>query len=136
RWDENGKPYRASADDAAYATAQLKGFDSEPVIAQLNMSWATRVRRADLVTFHVDGTNGSAVAGLTDCRTQARVNTPRPVWNPDVRNTHDFLADWATVPDTVPHENAFKAQWALFLKHVHGEGEFPWDLVEGARGVQ
>ena len=85
RWDEDGKPYAATADDAAYATVQLKGHGGEPVIAQLNMSWATRVRRDDLVTFHVDGTDGSAVAGLHDCRVQPRVATPRPVWNPDVK---------------------------------------------------
>src|SRR5881396_1190393 len=84
RWDEDGKPYIATADDAAYAMAELVGHNGEPVIAQMNMSWATRVRRDDLVTFHVDGTHGSAVAGLTSCLTQARVNTPRPVWNPDV----------------------------------------------------
>ena len=85
RWDEDGKPYPATADDAAYATVQLKGHGGEPIVAQLNMSWATRVRRDDLVTFHVDGTDGSAVAGLHDCRIQPRVATPRPVWNPDVK---------------------------------------------------
>ena len=100
RWDENGKPYPATADDAAYATVQLKGLGGEPVIAQLNMSWATRVRRDDLVTFHVDGTDGSAVAGLHDCRVQPRVATPRPVWNPDVKQPMNFFDQWQDVPDT------------------------------------
>jgi len=132
RWDERGRPYEATADDAAYATFELQSG----AIVQMNSSWAVRVRRDDLLTIQVDGELGSAVAGLTDCRTQSRVNTPRPVWNPDVRNAHDFLADWSLVPDTTNYENAFKAQWELFLKHVHGEGEFPWDLLEGAKGVQ
>jgi predicted dehydrogenase len=94
RWDEEGKPYRATADDAAYAIAELVGHNGEPVIAQLNMSWATRVNREDLVTFHVDGTHGSAVATLTSARRRVRVNTPRPVWNPDVKNTMDFSEQW------------------------------------------
>ncbi len=132
RWDERGRPYEATADDAAYATFELQSG----AIVQMNSSWAVRVRRDDLLTIQVDGELGSAVAGLTDCRTQSRVNTPRPVWNPDVRNAHDFLADWSLVPDTTTYDNAFKAQWELFLKHVHGEAEFPWDLREGAKGVQ
>ena len=132
RHDEAGKPYAASADDAAYATFELENG----VIVQINSSWCVRVKRDDLVTFQVDGTHGSAVAGLTDCWTQARVNTPRPVWNPDVRQTHDFNADWVTVPDTTTYDNAFKIQWELFLKHVWGEGDFRWNLLEGAKGVQ
>ena len=132
RWDEQGKAYRATADDAAYATFELENG----VIVQMNSSWCVRVRRDDLVTFQVDGTNGSAVAGLTDCYTQSRVNTPKPVWNPDLRNTHDFMADWSAVPETSTNDNAFKVQWELFLKHVWGEGEFRWNLLEGAKGVQ
>ena len=68
RFDEKGKKYTATADDSAYATFRLKGG----VIAHINMSWVTRVYRDDLVTFQVDGTHGSAVAGLTDCVIQAR----------------------------------------------------------------
>ncbi len=132
RWDEKGAPYTATADDAAYATFALENG----VIVQINSSWCVRVRRDDLVTFQVDGTHGSAVAGLTDCWTQARVNTPRPVWNPDVRQTHDFNNDWAPVPETTTYDNAFKIQWELFLKHVWGEGGFRWNLLEGAKGVQ
>ena len=100
RWDEAGRPYAATADDAAYATFQLKGSEGEPVIAQVNSSWVTRVRRDDLVTSHVDGTHGSAVAGLQDCRAQSRVATPRPVWNPDVRQSMNFFDQWQDVPDT------------------------------------
>ena len=132
RWDEQGRPYEATADDAAYATFELHNG----TIVQINSSWCVRVRRDDLVTFQVDGVNGSAVAGLTDCYSQNRVNTPKPVWNPDVRQTHSFYEDWAPVPDNTSYDNAFKVQWELFLRHVWGEGEFKWNLLAGAKGVQ
>ncbi len=136
RWDEGGKPYDATADDAAYATFELDGGTGSPIIAQINSSWCTRVRRDDLVTFHVDGTLGSAVAGLTDCVIQPRTATPKPVWNPDVPKTIDFLATWQPVPDNVAYDNAFKVEWELFLRHVVQGGTFRWNLLEGAKGVQ
>jgi len=136
RWDEAGQPYPATADDASYATLELTGHQGEPVIAQVNSSWTTRVRRDDLVTFHVDGTDGSAVATLTGCRTQSRVNTPRPVWNPDVRQTMNFLEQWQEVPDVESNDNGFKIQWEHFIRHVIGNAPYRWTLAEGAKGVQ
>jgi predicted dehydrogenase len=136
RWDENGKPYVATADDAAYATAELVGHNGEPVIAQLNMSWATRVRRDDLVTFHVDGTHGSAVAGLQSCVAQSRVTTPRPVWNPDIKQTMNFYDQWQEVPDSQFYDNGFKIQWEHFIRHVVEDAPYKWTLPEGAKGVQ
>ena len=136
RWDEAGQPYDATADDAAYATFQLRGDDGQPVIAQVNSSWTTRVRRDDLVTFHVDGTHGSAVAGLQDCRAQSRVATPRPVWNPDVKQTMDFFGQWQEVPDTEVYDNGFKIQWEAFIRHVAEDAPYRWTLPEGAKGVQ
>jgi len=132
RCDEAGRKYHATADDAAYATLQLEGG----VIAHFNSSWCVRVRRDDLLTLQVDGTHGSAVAGLRRCVTQARVNTPKPVWNPDVAQPIDFYQGWQEVPDNAVWDNAFKAQWELFLKHVAGEGDFRWNLLAGAKGVQ
>ena len=133
RVDEHGRSYAADADDAAYATFQLEGG----IVAQINSSWCTRVRRDDLATFHVDGTLGSAVAGLQKCRTQARVNTPKPVWNPDIAQPINFFDTWEEVPDNIAYPNGFRAQWELFLRHVAGEtDEFPWDLAAGAKGVQ
>ena len=132
RWDEQQQPYQATADDAVYATFELHNG----AIVQINSSWCVRVRRDDLVTFQVDGVNGSAVAGLTDCFTQSRVNTPKPIWNPDVRQTHNFFDDWTPVPDTQVYDNAFKVQWELFLRHVWGEGDYRWGLLEGAKGLQ
>ncbi|MGQ0676507.1 MAG: Gfo/Idh/MocA family protein [Rhodospirillales bacterium] len=132
RWDEAGMKYRADADDVFYATLELAGG----AIAQIGCSWGTRVRRDDLLTLHVDGTLGSAVAGLQACRTQSRVNTPRPVWNPDVAQPVDFYAGWQEVPDNRPYDNGFKAEWELFIRHVCEDAPFKWTLAEGARGVQ
>lgn len=136
RLDEQGKTYEATADDAAYATFELKGHNGEPVIAQVNSSWTTRVRRDDLVTFHVDGTHGSAVAGLTECVVQPRVSTPRPVWNPDEKQKMPFMEQWQTVPDTEACDNGFKIQWEHFIRHVVADEPFRWTLEEGAKGVQ
>ena len=132
RVDERGARYVADADDAAYATFELEGG----IVAQINSSWCTRVRRDDLAVFQVDGTQGSALAGLTKCYVQPRIATPRPVWNPDAGVVRDFRADWQEVPDYRSWENAFKAEWELFLRHVCGEGDFRWNLLEGAKGVQ
>jgi predicted dehydrogenase len=132
RWDENGKPYRATAEDAAYATFEIEGG----IIAHFNSSWEVRVRRDDLFTLHVDGTHGSAVAGLRDCWIQPYGATPRPVWNPDLPNPIDFFATWQRLPDQRSYDNAFKAQWELFLRHVASSEPFRWDLREGAKGVQ
>lgn len=136
RWDEAGNPYEATAEDAAYATFELKGHQGEHVVAQVNSSWATRVRRDDLVTFHVDGTHGSAVAGLSTCRAQSRVNTPRPVWNPDEKQMMPFFDQWAEVPDTQVYDNGFKIQWEDFIRHVVEDAPYRFTLSEGAKGVQ
>ncbi|ODU17200.1 Gfo/Idh/MocA family oxidoreductase [Variovorax sp. SCN 67-85] len=136
RWDEAGNAYEATADDAAYATCELTGHNGEPVIAQINMSWVTRVRRDDLVTFHVDGTDGSAVAGLSSCRAQSRVATPRPVWNPDEKQTMNFFDQWQEIPDSQVYDNGFKIQWEHFIRHVVEDAPYKWTLPEGAKGVQ
>jgi predicted dehydrogenase len=132
RRDENGKEYQATADDAAYGIFELAGG----VIAQINSSWCVRVYRDELFVLQVDGTEGSAVAGLRECRVQPRAVTPRPTWNPDVPNPFDFFADWQEVPDNMLFENAFRIQWEMFLRHVHEDQPFRWDLLEGAKGVQ
>ena len=136
RWDEANKPYECTADDAAYATFELKGHQGEHVVAQVNSSWTTRVNREDLVTFHVDGTHGSAVAGLQACKAQSRVNTPRPVWNPDVKQTMNFTDQWQEVPDTQFYDNGFKIQWEHFIRHIAENEPYRWTLPEGAKGVQ
>ncbi|AKA03996.1 oxidoreductase [Streptomyces noursei ZPM] len=132
RWDESGTPYEATADDAAYALFELDGG----VLAQINSSWAVRVHRDELLEFQVDGTEGSAVAGLRRCRFQHRAGTPKPVWNPDLPSTEPFRDQWQEVPDNAEFDNAFKVQWELFLRHVVADGPWQWDLWAGARGVR
>ena len=132
RVDEAGRNYKCTAEDAAYGMFELKGG----IFAQLNSSWVTRVYRDELLNLQVDGTEGSAVAGLRECKMQHRANTPRPVWNPDLPNPFEFRAQWATVPDNQEFDNAFKVQWEMFLRHVACGTPFPHDFLDGARGVQ
>jgi predicted dehydrogenase len=132
RVDEEGKTYKCTADDSAYATFELEGG----VIAHFNSSWTVRVRRDDLLTLQVDGTHGSAVAGLRDCWIQHYGNTPRPTWNPDVEQPIKFFDGWSKVPEQESYDNAFKVQWELFLRHVALDEPFRWSLLDGAKGVQ
>ena len=132
RWDKHGTPYTVTADDSAYATFELEGG----IVAHFNASWSVRVRRDDLLTLQVDGTKGSAVAGLRECYVQPYGATPRPVWNPDVPQPTNFFDGWSRLPDNQDYDNAFKAQWELFLRHVAADEPFPYTLLEGAKGVQ
>ena len=132
RWDESGLLYDATADDAAYAVLEFAGG----AFASVNSSWAVRVNRRELLELQVDGTDGSAVAGLRHCAVQHRVSTPLPVWNPDLPDPIDYRSQWTDVPDNMTFDNGFKAEWELFLKSAAEGRPFTWDLVEGARGVQ
>jgi predicted dehydrogenase len=132
RVDEKGNRYPCTADDSAYATFEL----DNGVIAHFNSSWTVRVRRDDLLTLQVDGTHGSAVAGLRECYIQHYGNTPKPVWNPDIVQPINFFEGWSKVPEQENYDNAFKVQWELFLRHIVKDEPFPWDLREGAKGVQ
>jgi len=135
RVDERGRRYEATADDAAYAIFRLAGPDGD-IIAQFNSSWTVRVYRDELLQIQVDGTLGSAVAGLRGCKTQHRVNAPKPVWNPDVPSPINFYSNWQDVPDNAEFDNAFKVQWEAFLRHVAEDAPFMHDFFEGAKGVQ
>jgi len=132
RWDEAGKKFNANTEDAAYATFTT----DQGIVCHFNSSWCVRVRRDDLLTIQVDGVRGSAVAGLRQCRVQSDATTPKPVWNPDVDNAIDFFGGWSPMPDTILYDNAFKAEWELFLRHVVLDEPFPWNLKAGAKGVQ
>jgi predicted dehydrogenase len=132
RWDESGQPYDATADDAAYAVLEFTGG----AVASVNSSWTVRVNRRELLELQVDGTHGSAVAGLRHCAIQHRMSTPMPVWNPDLPDPIDYQAQWTDVPDTVSSDNGFKVEWELFLKSAACGQPFAWDLTEGAKGVQ
>ncbi|MBB5803746.1 putative dehydrogenase [Saccharothrix ecbatanensis] len=131
RWDESGAPYDATADDATYATFELDGG----IVAQINSSWCVRVHRDELVEFQVDGTEGSAVAGLRRCVAQHRSNTPKPVWNPDLAVPEDFRAGWSEIPDNADFDNGFKVQWEEYLRDVLAGRPHVHDLMSGARGI-
>ncbi|WP_410654329.1 Gfo/Idh/MocA family protein [Amycolatopsis sp. lyj-112] len=132
RVDEKGQRYTATADDAAYAIFELEG----DVIAQLNSSWAVRVHRDELVEFQVDGTRGSAVAGLHKCVIQPREATPKPVWNPDLAETRSYRAQWQEVPDNEDFGNGFRAQWEQFVRHLEEDAPHPYDFMAGVRGIR
>jgi predicted dehydrogenase len=132
RIDESGKPYKATADDSAYAIFLLESG----LVCQFNSSWCTRVRRDDLLTIQVDGTKGTCVAGLREAWVQSMSETPKPVWNPDIPQPIDFFAGWQKLPEATTYDNAFKIQWELFLRHVALGEPFRWTLREGAKGVQ
>ena len=136
RWDEQGRAYDATADDAAYGIFELRTPDGDPVIGQINSSWAVRVFRDELVEFQVDGTHGSAVAGLFNCRAQQRGHTPKPVWNPDLPTTEKFRDQWMDVPANAELPNGFRAQWEEFLADVVNDRPHRFDLMSAARGVQ
>jgi predicted dehydrogenase len=132
RWNEAGERYECTADDSAYATFELEGG----AIAHFNSSWCVRVRRDDLLTIQVDGTKGTAVAGLRQCWMQHYGATPRPVWNPDIDSPLNYFDGWQKVPEQTTYDNAFKRQWELFLRHIVKDEPFRWNLLEGAKGVQ
>ncbi|CAM4039422.1 Gfo/Idh/MocA family protein [Tsukamurella strandjordii] len=132
RWDENGREYAATADDAAYGIFEIDGG----IIAQINSAWTVRVRRDELVEFQVDGTHGSAVAGLRNCVAQHRSSTPKPVWNPDLPVTEPFRDQWLDVPANADLDNGFKLQWEEFLRDVIAERPHRFGLLSAARGVQ
>ena len=132
RWDEQGNPYACTADDSAYATFELENG----VIAHFNSSWTVRVRRDDLLTLQVDGTKGSAVAGLRECWAQSYGTTPKPVWNPDIAQPIQFGETWSKIPEQRDYDNAFKTQWELFLRHVVKDEPYDKNLLEAAKGVQ
>lgn len=136
RWDEQGQAYLATADDAAYGMFELETPSGDPVVAQINSSWAVRVHRDELVEFQVDGTHGSAVAGLFSCVAQQRGHTPMPTWNPDLPTTEAFRDQWLDVPANAVLDNGFKLQWEEFLRDVVVGRLHRFDLLSAARGVQ
>ncbi|MCX6142708.1 MAG: Gfo/Idh/MocA family oxidoreductase [Ignavibacteriales bacterium] len=132
RIDEVGKEYRCTAEDAAYATFLC----DKGIVCHFNSSWAVRVRRDDLLTLQVDGTNGTAIAGLQKCFFQGAGATPTCVWDPDSENPANYFEGWQEVQPNQKFENAFRIEWEFFLKHVIDNEPFPWTFVEGAKGIQ
>ena len=129
----NRQRYKATADDAP--TASFGSRDGRERSSR-SSTLVDSSRYRDELLKSGGRTLGSAVAGLRACKTQHRVNTPKPVWNPDVPNPIDFYANWHDVPDNTEFDNAFKVQWEGFLRHVADDAPFIHDFFEGAKGVQ
>lgn len=132
RRDESGRRYNVDVEDHAFAIFELEGG----ALAQIASSWANRVKRHDLLQIQVDGTLGSAVAGLHRCFIQPSVATPRPFFSPEQPQSMVFDEQWQEMPDIEPFENGYRAGWELFLRHVAEGAPFPAPLLEGAKSVQ
>lgn len=132
RVDEQGRPYKATAEDAAYAIFEL----DNGITVQMNSSWNTRVYRNELLEFQIDGTKGSAVVGLFGAEIQVRDATPKAFWNPDVPDPHDYWSNWEEIDVDEEFENGFKAQWEEYIKSLAEGTPYPYDFASGARGVR
>jgi predicted dehydrogenase len=132
RRDEHGKWYDVDVEDTAFASFELTGG----VLAQVSSSWASRVKRDDLLQIQVDGALGSAVCGLHRCFVQPLVATPKPFFDPEHAQPMVFDDQWQEMPDIEPFRNGYRAGWELFLKHVAEDAPFPSPLLEGAKSVQ
>ena len=132
RRDENGKSYGVNVEDTAFAIFELAGG----VLAQVSSSWASRVKRDDLLQIQVDGTFGSAVCGLHRCFVQPLVATQKPFFDPERPQPMVFDQQWQEMPDLEPVRNGYRAGWELFLRHVADDASFPSPFLEGAKSVQ
>jgi len=133
RRDETGAPYRVDVEDASLTLAEL----ANGVIGSIICSWATRVRRDDLLTLQIDGTAGSAIAGLHRCWIQTSAETPLVKhFNPDRDLGIDYRADWKEVAGRGSYINPYRMGWEKFLRHVADDAPLTNDFAAGLRDVQ
>lgn len=132
RRDEAGKPFDVDVEDEVFATFE---FESG-ALAQVTTSWASRVKRDDLIQIQIDGTLGSAVAGGHKCVVQSLAATPRPVWDVNAPQAMNFDAQWQDVPDIEPFKNSYRQGWEQFLLHVAQGDALRSTILEGAKDVQ
>jgi predicted dehydrogenase len=115
RVDERGARYRVDVEDSCAVLVALASGACGTILS----SWATRVRRDDLLTLQVDGTHGSAIAGLHLCWTQTAGETPRIAhFNVKEDIGADYRAGWREVPAAGPYQNPYRIGWEQFLRHV------------------
>ncbi|RYJ01250.1 MAG: Gfo/Idh/MocA family oxidoreductase [Acetobacteraceae bacterium] len=132
RWDEQHRPYDVDVEDEARAILEFPGG----VVGEIFSSWATRIRRDDMLVVTAEGTQGSAVATLQQCWTQSLANTPKPVFPVQAPQTMDFRSQWAEVPDMVPFKNSYRQAWELYLRHIAEDAPNTASLAQAARGLQ
>ena len=138
RADEAGDRFHVDVEDNAHTLLELESGARGAILS----SWSTRVRREDLVTFLVDGTEGSAMAGLRRCWKQAAGDTPlvrgflmgRDADTMDV--SVDYRENWREEPDVEPYKNPYRYGWERFIHHVAGDEPFYADLSAGIRDVR
>ena len=95
RIDEQGTRYAVAVEDSAATLLELENGAFGTVLS----SWATRVRRDDLFTLQVDGTLGSAVAGLHRCHVQTAAQTPSIAHFSVLKDIGaDYFGSWSQVP--------------------------------------
>jgi len=132
RRDEAGNWFDVDVDDHAFAMFELQGG----ILAQVGSSWASRVKRDDLLQIQVDGTAGSAVCGMHRCFVQPLTATPKPFFDAERQQPMVFDEQWLEMPEIEPFRNSYREGWELFLRHVVEDAPFPAPLLEGAKGVQ
>jgi predicted dehydrogenase len=132
RVDEAGARYAVDVDDQALTLVELASGATGAIVA----SWATRVRRDDLLTFQIDGTKGSAVAGLHRCYMQPLGDTPKvAAFNPMVDLAVDYRARWLEAPAAGPYPNPYRVGWEDFLRHLVAGAPLRADFAAGIRDV-
>jgi predicted dehydrogenase len=132
RVDEHGERYAVDVEDHSATLVALRSGAVGSVLA----SWATRVRRDDLMTFQIDGTYGSAVAGLHRCCAQSVADTPKvAAFNPMIDLGIGYASRWQQVPGAGPYPNPYRVGWEDFLRHLVTGVPMRSDFAAGIRDV-
>ena len=133
RVDEEGNRFHVDVDDTSVTLAEL----ASGAVGTIICSWATRVRRDDLVTLQIDGTGGSALAGLHRCWMQSAAGTPTiRRFNPDIDIAEDYRAQWTEVAGAAAYTNPYRVGWENFLRHVVADAPLVCNFAAGLRDVQ
>ncbi len=132
RWDEQHQPYDVDVEDEVRAIVEFENG----VVGEVFSSWATRIRRDDMLVVSVDGDKASAHATLHDCFVQTIGTTPKPVFPVQAPQTADFFSQWQKAPELMPFKNSYRQAWELFLRHLAEGTPNTASLLQAARGLQ
>lgn len=132
RIDEDGKAYDVDVEDEVFAQFEHAGG----VLAQVSSSWATRIRGDDMLTMQIDGSGGSAVAGLHHCYIMPAAATSKPHFDIDKPRTYSLNDDWMEVPEVWPGKNGYRQGWEMFLHHIAEGTPNTTTLLAGAKHLQ